>query len=77
MNDTVLNFVVLSCLMQPYATTFPIVSVDDMVHAFFLTLDSLGIEKVLILIIIIISLFKADDCTHCCINSLLGGGWGQ
>lgn len=29
-----------------YATTFPIVSVDDMVHAFFLALDSLGIQKV-------------------------------
>ena len=31
---------------QHYATTFPIVSVDDMVHAFFLALDSLGIQKV-------------------------------
>ncbi|XP_020612275.1 serine O-acetyltransferase-like [Orbicella faveolata] len=31
---------------KPYATTFPIVSVDDMVRSFFLTLDSLGIEKV-------------------------------
>lgn len=31
---------------KPYATTFPIVSVDDMVHTFFLTLDSLGIKKV-------------------------------
>lgn len=31
---------------KPYATTFPIVSVDDMVHAFFLTLDSLGIQEV-------------------------------
>lgn len=32
--------------LQPYATTFPIVSVDDMVYSFFLLLDSLGIEKV-------------------------------
>ncbi|XP_015757720.1 PREDICTED: probable serine-O-acetyltransferase cys2 [Acropora digitifera] len=31
---------------KPYATTFPIVSVDDMVYSFFLLLDSLGIEKV-------------------------------
>lgn len=40
------TFVMLFFSLQPYATTFPLVSVDDMVHAFFLTLDSLGIGKV-------------------------------
>ncbi|KAJ8300207.1 hypothetical protein KUTeg_021726 [Tegillarca granosa] len=30
---------------KPYATTFPLISVEDMVHAQFLLLDYLGIEK--------------------------------
>ncbi len=31
---------------KPYATTFPIVTVEDMINAQFLLIDSLGINKV-------------------------------
>ena len=31
---------------KPYGTTFPIITVDDIVHSQFLVLDHLGIDKV-------------------------------
>lgn len=36
----------VSSYFQQYATTFPLISVDDMVRANFLLLDELGINKV-------------------------------
>ena len=38
--------IVLLWLLQAYGTTFPIVSVYDMIHSQFLLLDHLGINKV-------------------------------
>ena len=34
---------------QPYATTFPIFSLEDMVNTMFMLLDHLGIDKVQII----------------------------
>ena len=33
-------------VLQPYGTTFPLVTVDDMVRSQFLVLDHLGIQRV-------------------------------
>jgi len=44
---------IFALFLQPYATTFPVISVDDMVNAQFLLMDHLGINKVIYMYILV------------------------